>query len=81
MLSRRFGFDAGPIYIKHFANKVAMGKVFSDFFGFPLSVSVHNYSVLNFTHITLNKQTENWIFEKAVLFKISKSVVLKNILM
>jgi hypothetical protein len=41
---RRPGFAPGSIHVGFVVDKVALGQVFSEFFGFPLSVSFHRRS-------------------------------------
>jgi hypothetical protein len=70
----RPGFDPRSVYVKSTVNKVALGQVFfvSGYFGFPLSVSFNQCSILIFIYMLLFRTT-NWLnkgtFQKAILFR------------
>jgi hypothetical protein len=42
---RRPGFDSGPIHVGFVVDKVALGRVFPEYFGFLLSMSFHRCSI------------------------------------
>jgi hypothetical protein len=42
---RRSGFDPGSVHVGLVMDKVAMGQVFPEYFGFPLSFSFHRCSI------------------------------------
>jgi hypothetical protein len=46
LLLCRPGFAPGPVHVGFMVAKVHWDRVFSEFFGFPLSVLFHRYSVL-----------------------------------
>jgi hypothetical protein len=41
---RRAGFALGSVHVGFMVEKVILGQIFSEFFGFPLSVSFHRDS-------------------------------------
>ena len=42
---RRPGFDPGSVNMGFLVDKVALGQVFPEYFGFPLSISFHRWSI------------------------------------
>jgi hypothetical protein len=42
---RRPGFDPGSVNVEFVVDKVALGQVFTEYFGFPLSISFHRFSI------------------------------------
>ena len=49
---RRFRFDPRPVHMR-FVGKVALDRFFSEYFGFTLSVSFHQCSILIFIYTFL----------------------------
>jgi len=65
----RHKLDTKPVHMRFVMDKVALGQVFLQVYGFPLSVSFHHCSIhlhLNITHIRISS--------KAVLLWISRSM-------
>jgi hypothetical protein len=52
---RRSGFDPGSVHLGFLVDKVALGQVFPEYFGFPLSISFHRCSI-------------DWKSEKKLIF-------------
>jgi hypothetical protein len=42
---RRTGFDPGSVHMGFVVDKVALGQVFPEYFGLPLSISFHRCSM------------------------------------
>jgi hypothetical protein len=61
--SRRHGFDSGLVRVRFMVNTVFWDRFFSEYFSFPLSVSIHQYSVFVFIYMLLlpvGKTGETW---------------------
>jgi hypothetical protein len=43
---RRLGFDSGSGQVGFVVDKVALGQVFSEYFGFPCQSSFHQFSII-----------------------------------
>jgi hypothetical protein len=56
---QRHGFDPGSVHVGFVVDKVALGQVFPENFGFPLSISFHRYS------ITWKNEKTNHLHHKA----------------
>jgi hypothetical protein len=50
---RRPGFDRGSVHVGFVVDKVALGQVFPEYFGLPLSVSLHRCSITRTTTTTI----------------------------
>jgi hypothetical protein len=48
---RRTGLDPRSFQVGFVADKVALEQVFSVYFGFPMSVSFHQYTILFFVYM------------------------------
>ena len=44
LLLRRFGFNPRPVLVGFMVNQIALGQILSEYFGFPMSLSFHQYS-------------------------------------
>jgi hypothetical protein len=58
-------------------DKRALGQVFSEYFGFPLSISFYQRSILIFIYVAATRRTTG-TFQKAMFFRKSGSIGYKN---
>jgi hypothetical protein len=45
LLPLRTGFDPGSVHVGFVVGKVALGQFFPEYFSFPMSVSLHRWSI------------------------------------
>jgi hypothetical protein len=53
-------FDPRPVHVRFVVGKVALGQVFLQVYGFPLSVSFHHCSIHIFILISQGEAGESW---------------------
>jgi hypothetical protein len=60
MLTQRLGFKPGSSHVGFVVGKVALGQVFSEYFGFPANLHSTNFSTITLTyHPGLVQQTSS----------------------